>query len=100
MAGRPADEDGRRMALELAAEDWNNQEIADVLGVSKSTVWRWVTDNGNHPRGREHLRRIDRDEIRRLRKLKWTWDDIGESVGCSPATARKLYYGQPTGGKR
>lgn len=100
MAGRPADKSGRKMAKQMAKEGYSNADIARVLGVGKTTVWRWVTNEGENPRGRKHLRRVDRAEIKRLRRKGWTFREIGEVVGCTAVTARKLFHGLPAGGGR
>lgn len=100
MAGRPLDRGGKRMAKEMAKEGYSNAEIAVVLKVGKTTVWRWVTNEGKKLRGREHLRRVDRAEIKRLRRRGFTYREIGEVVGCTAVTARKLFHGLPAGGGR
>jgi hypothetical protein len=70
----------QRRARELRAEAWTLQEIADELGVAKSSVSLWTRDvafdpalrrsaaTGRRPRGSEHpLRRRKLAEIERCR---------------------------------
>ena len=70
----------RERARELRAQAWTLQEIADELGVAKSSVSIWVRDvefdstrrrsaaTGRRPRGSDHpLRRRKLAEIERLR---------------------------------
>lgn len=63
----------RLHAIELKAQGWSHQEIAEALNVSKAAVSQWVT--ALHEHGREALRarphtgaprRLDTQEIKRL----------------------------------
>lgn len=62
-------------------------DIAKRKGVSVETVRKRL--NGiDGPRGR--ARRIDHDQVRKLRSEGKTYKQIAETVGCSPAYVQKL----------
>jgi transcriptional regulator with XRE-family HTH domain len=72
----------RARARELRARSWTLQEIADELGVSKSSVSIWVRDvdfvprprNRGHPAGPRHPMRLKKEaELERCRAEAASW---------------------------
>jgi AcrR family transcriptional regulator len=71
-----------QQARELRALSWTLQEIADELGVSKSSVSTWVRDvefeprprNRGHPAGPKHPMRLKKEaELERCREEAEAW---------------------------
>lgn len=60
----------RQQARELRAQAWTLQEIADELGVSRSSVSVWVRDVEFEPEPRRSGRRAKRQEHHPLRRRK------------------------------
>lgn len=70
----------------LRASRFSYQEIADVLGLSRSGVAQYRD-------GESMLRRIDPADVVKLRDVhRYGWDDIGRHLDCHRDTARKAYY--------
>jgi transposase-like protein len=67
------------------------QQVADQLGLSLTTVWKWLKDAGVIQRTK--LSDTARPFIARARKDGWTWNQIADDLGVTTKTVRKFCGG-------
>jgi len=91
----------RELAVDLYRLGHTNQQIADELGISKTSVGRFIAASGAPKRQGEirklsHRKRSEKQKkamARRLRAQRCTYPDICRITGASPATVYKYCRG-------
>lgn len=102
MAQNP-NSDIRKQVLALLDEGWSLAEIVKKHGmnwINVSRLMRRADKSINYSPVKNFARyrsAVLASRVRTLRKLGFSFEDIGEEIGKAPKWARELHYKEPTG---